>query len=75
MDFAGKFLNEYNGISKFVIIWLSLIAHDSANGLYRTDKVHLSSSHIENFVTELFLFSYTVITNEGYKTNWESSAN
>uniref|UniRef100_A0A1I7VSA2 NUC domain-containing protein n=1 Tax=Loa loa TaxID=7209 RepID=A0A1I7VSA2_LOALO len=38
MNFVSKFLNEYNGISKFAMIWLSLIAHDSPNGLYRTDK-------------------------------------
>ncbi|MCP9264322.1 hypothetical protein DINM_022369 [Dirofilaria immitis] len=38
MNFASKFLNEYNGISKFVMIWLSMLTHDSASGLYRTDK-------------------------------------
>ncbi|VDO80141.1 unnamed protein product, partial [Onchocerca flexuosa] len=38
ISFVSKFLNEYKGISKFVMIWLSMIAHDTANGLYRTDK-------------------------------------
>uniref|UniRef100_A0A0R3RNS6 Bis(5'-adenosyl)-triphosphatase n=1 Tax=Elaeophora elaphi TaxID=1147741 RepID=A0A0R3RNS6_9BILA len=38
IDYVDKFLDEYNGISKFVIIWLTMIAHDSASGLYRTDK-------------------------------------
>lgn len=43
MDYASKFLDEYRGISKFVMIWLSIIAHNSPNGLYHTDDVRLSS--------------------------------
>lgn len=39
MDFVDKFLDEYKGFSKFVLVWLSRIAHNSASGLYRTDKV------------------------------------
>ncbi|VIO98950.1 Uncharacterized protein BM_BM7123 [Brugia malayi] len=38
MDFVDKFLDEYKGFSKFVLVWLSRIAHNSASGLYRTDK-------------------------------------
>lgn len=50
MDFTGKFLNEYNGISKFVMIWLSMLAHDSASGLYRTDKYFADffRKHVDN---------------------------
>uniref|UniRef100_A0A0R3RXM6 DUF229 domain containing protein n=1 Tax=Elaeophora elaphi TaxID=1147741 RepID=A0A0R3RXM6_9BILA len=43
LDFVDKFLNEYKGFSKFALIWLSQLAHDSANGLYRADK------HFANF--------------------------
>ncbi|VDO25498.1 unnamed protein product [Onchocerca flexuosa] len=39
MDFLDKFLNEYKGISKFVLLWLTILTHDSASGLYRADKV------------------------------------
>ncbi|VDM93077.1 unnamed protein product, partial [Litomosoides sigmodontis] len=41
MDYAGKFLHEYHGISKFAMIWLTLTSHDSASGLYRTDAMAL----------------------------------
>ncbi|KAK6105241.1 hypothetical protein QQG55_19470 [Brugia pahangi] len=50
MNYASKFLDEYNGISKFVMIWLSLISHDSASGLYRTDKyfANFFRKHVNN---------------------------
>ncbi|CAG9532837.1 unnamed protein product [Cercopithifilaria johnstoni] len=43
LDFMDKFLNEYKGFSKFALIWLSQLAHNSVNGLYRADK------HFANF--------------------------
>ncbi|KAK6105430.1 hypothetical protein QQG55_20225 [Brugia pahangi] len=50
MNYASKFLDEYNGISKFVVIWLSLMTHDSASGLYRTDKyfANFFRKHVNN---------------------------
>ncbi|CAG9530704.1 unnamed protein product [Cercopithifilaria johnstoni] len=50
MDYVSKFLSEYNGISKFVVVWLSMITHDSASGLYHTDKYFADffRKHIEN---------------------------
>ncbi|VDM92884.1 unnamed protein product, partial [Litomosoides sigmodontis] len=37
LNYVTKFLNAYNGTSKFVMVWLARIAHNSASGLYRTD--------------------------------------
>uniref|UniRef100_A0A0R3S0V7 Sulfatase domain-containing protein n=1 Tax=Elaeophora elaphi TaxID=1147741 RepID=A0A0R3S0V7_9BILA len=50
LDYLSKFLEKYQGISKFVMIWLSLVAHNSANGLYRTDKYFADffRQHINN---------------------------
>ncbi|KAL3997450.1 hypothetical protein ACH3XW_10970 [Acanthocheilonema viteae] len=50
MDYVSKFLNEYNGISKFVMIWLAMLAHNSANGLYRIDNYFADffRKHVKN---------------------------
>ncbi|OZC05674.1 hypothetical protein X798_07351, partial [Onchocerca flexuosa] len=57
ISFVSKFLNEYKGISKFVMIWLSMIAHDTANGLYRTDKyfANFFREHVNN-LNNSFIF-------------------
>ncbi|VDM91366.1 unnamed protein product, partial [Onchocerca ochengi] len=57
INFVSKFLNEYNGISKFVMIWLSMLAHDSASGLYRTDKyfANFFREHVNN-LNNSFIF-------------------
>ncbi|VDN07997.1 unnamed protein product, partial [Thelazia callipaeda] len=38
MQYVDKFLDDYNGISKFAIVWFSRISHDSLNGLYHLDR-------------------------------------
>ncbi|KAL3985846.1 hypothetical protein ACH3XW_40330 [Acanthocheilonema viteae] len=57
LDFVDKFLNEYKGFSKFALIWLSQLAHDSVNGLYRADKHFANFFHknVENLKNS-FLF-------------------
>uniref|UniRef100_A0A0R3RNQ6 Sulfatase domain-containing protein n=1 Tax=Elaeophora elaphi TaxID=1147741 RepID=A0A0R3RNQ6_9BILA len=57
MDYVSEFLDKYNGISKFVMVWLSLIAHDVASGLYRTDKYFADffRKHVSN-LNNSFIF-------------------
>ncbi|CAD5232147.1 unnamed protein product [Bursaphelenchus xylophilus] len=41
MNYTEKFMNKYPHDPKFSITWMSEIAHDDSNGLYRTDDFFL----------------------------------
>lgn len=41
MDYTEKFIDAYSNTSKFGLTWMSVIAHDDSNGLYRTDDYFL----------------------------------
>jgi hypothetical protein len=56
-EYLGNFIEGYNGVAKFAVLWISEPTHDTINGLYGLDKVFdsdpiISFQFIASFLRE-----------------------